>query len=53
MFDRFAQGSDAGEGFGLGLSIVSAIAEAHGGSVVLDDTASGASFRIVLPGGAA
>lgn len=53
IFDRFAQGSDAGEGFGLGLSIVSAIAEAHGGTVVLDDTASGASFRIVLPGGAA
>ncbi|AWB92753.1 sensor histidine kinase [Aeromicrobium chenweiae] len=49
IFQRFAQGEDAREGFGLGLSIVSAIAEAHGGDVVLDDTDTGATFRVRLP----
>lgn len=49
IFDRFAQGTGADEGFGLGLSIVSAIAEAHGGTIVLDDTEAGATFRICLP----
>ncbi|MRJ76944.1 HAMP domain-containing protein [Aeromicrobium sp. SMF47] len=49
IFRRFAQGEDAHEGFGLGLSIVSAIAEAHGGDVVLDPTDAGATFRIRLP----
>ena len=56
VFQRFQRGSAAGgdDGFGLGLSIVSAIAAAHGGSVLLDepgaDTApAGALFRIVVP----
>ncbi|NRQ50304.1 sensor histidine kinase [Aeromicrobium stalagmiti] len=53
IFQRFSQGEDAHEGFGLGLSIVSAIAEAHGGDVVLDPstdgTGPGATFRIRLP----
>lgn len=57
IFERFAQGEDETDGFGLGLSIVGAIAEAHEGRVVLDDappatdtgTGTGATFRLVLP----
>lgn len=54
IFDRFvrlhddARGDDAG--FGLGLSIVSAIAEAHGGSVRVEDaTPHGARFVVRVP----
>ena len=53
IFTRFHRGStgpNLDDGFGLGLSIVSAIAKAHGGHVQLDDTAVGATFRLVLPG---
>ncbi len=49
IFDRFRRGSTEGQGFGLGLSIISAIAEAHGGTVVLDQTSVGAQFRMILP----
>ncbi|MFI5428120.1 sensor histidine kinase [Aeromicrobium sp. UC242_57] len=54
VFERFSQAEGATEGFGLGLSIVSAIAEAHGGTIVLDDSvadeaAHGATFRLQLP----
>lgn len=52
VFDRFRRGTEPrGEGFGLGLSIVSAIAEAHGGSLHLDPyrPGEGATFRISLP----
>jgi len=54
VFERFyrADGSRsrASGGVGLGLSIVAAVAEAHGGSVeARSDTESGAAFRIVLP----
>lgn len=49
IFERFARGNHNDEGFGLGLSIVRAIAEAHGGEVMLDDTATGATFRLRLP----
>lgn len=52
IFERFTQGGGAPEGFGLGLSIVSAIAEAHGGTITLDDTDTGATFRLQLPLGA-
>lgn len=52
VFERFARGARNDEGFGLGLSIVTAIAVAHGGEVVLDDTRVGATFRIRLPQGA-
>ncbi|MBA4608668.1 HAMP domain-containing histidine kinase [Aeromicrobium sp. Marseille-Q0843] len=50
IFDRFTTTSSH-DGFGLGLSIVSAIAEAHGGRVILDDSpaGSGAVFRLRLP----
>ncbi len=58
IFDRFSRGHDSDDGFGLGLSIVSAIAEAHHGDVVLDATSDraappGATFRIRIPTGAA
>lgn len=52
IFDRFARGRDMprGESSGLGLSIVKAIAEAHGGRVELDSTSgTGATFTIVVP----
>lgn len=56
IFQRFARGDDSDDGFGLGLSIVSAIAEAHHGEVVLDPpspgAAHGATFRIRVPTGA-
>jgi signal transduction histidine kinase len=52
IFQRFTRGAaaDRGEGSGLGLSIVSAIAEAHGGSVRLESVlGSGSTFTLVLP----
>ena len=53
VFERFARGRDArrsGAGAGLGLSIVRAIAEAHGGHVaLLDDGRPGATVVIDLP----
>ncbi|KAA1420587.1 HAMP domain-containing histidine kinase [Mumia zhuanghuii] len=52
LFERFRRGSaPRGEGFGLGLSIVSAIADAHGGTVSLDPhrPGEGATFRLTLP----
>src|SRR5690606_15382504 len=50
IFERFTT-TGTHDGFGLGLSIVKAIAEAHGGTVGLDDAApgSGAVFRLRLP----
>ena len=51
-FERFARGDAARTrgGAGLGLAIVSAIAEAHGGSVEIVP-GRGATVRISLPGG--
>ena len=53
IFERFARARGSArrsEGAGLGLSIVRAIAEAHGGRVELDaDQARGATFTVVLP----
>ena len=53
IFDRFARGRTAtrrSEGAGLGLAIVRAIAEAHGGHVELARrSGSGATFTIVIP----
>jgi two-component system, OmpR family, sensor kinase len=52
IFRRFARGSHSEHdgGSGLGLSIVSAIAETHGGSVRVEDaTPHGARFVMTLP----
>ena len=52
IFDRFArsQVAEDDEGFGLGLSIVNAIAEAHAGTVSVEDAVpAGACFVISLP----
>ncbi|AQT82569.1 two-component sensor histidine kinase [Mycolicibacterium litorale] len=53
IFDRFTRGSAGGhrsDGAGLGLSIVAAIASAHGGRVELDSSpGGGAAFGVVLP----
>jgi signal transduction histidine kinase len=52
IFERFTRGSGGRrlEGAGLGLSIVQAIARAHGGHVELRSTAGrGATFLVVVP----
>jgi signal transduction histidine kinase len=52
IFERFGRSVFAAgdEGFGLGLSIVRAIADAHGGSVFVEDAVpTGARFVISLP----
>ena len=53
IFERFARGSHSrrrSEGAGLGLSICSAIANAHGGRVELKSTLGfGSTFTIVIP----
>nr|WP_254437190.1 sensor histidine kinase [Ruegeria arenilitoris] len=47
-FSRFSQ-LDYSEGSGLGLSIVSAVAQRHGGSVSIDQVEKGASITLELP----
>jgi two-component system OmpR family sensor kinase len=52
IFERFGRSAvaDHDEGFGLGLSIVRAIAHAHGGTLSLEDEKpQGARFVITLP----
>ena len=52
IFDRFYRGDIPGDspGFGLGLSIVRAIAQSHGGKVLVKSAPSaGTTFTVVLP----
>jgi two-component system OmpR family sensor kinase len=51
LFERFVRGAgDRGGSFGLGLAIVRAVAEFHGGSVVLEEAVPhGARFTVRLP----
>ena len=52
IFDRFHRAGDRrrSDGAGLGLSIVRAIAEAHGGRVELESVAGqGATFTLIVP----
>jgi signal transduction histidine kinase len=51
LFERFVRGAgDRGGSFGLGLAIVRAVAESHGGAVELDRSAPrGARFVVTLP----
>ena len=50
IFERFHRGLDVDDGgFGLGDGAHDGQAEAHGGHVVVDDTAAGATFRIQIP----
>jgi two-component system, OmpR family, sensor histidine kinase MprB len=52
VFDRFYRGAGARDrpGSGLGLAIVRQVAEAHGGTVALEDApGGGAMFRLALP----
>lgn len=49
LFERFSRAGTDDSGFGLGLSIVHAIAVAHGGTVRVDPVPVGARLTIVLP----
>jgi signal transduction histidine kinase len=55
LFERFVRGAgDRGGSFGLGLAIVRAVAESHGGTVTLEQThpgtgRPGARFVVALP----
>ena len=49
LFAAF-QGSTRIGGSGLGLAIAADLVRAHGGSIELAETATGATFRIALPG---
>jgi two-component system OmpR family sensor kinase len=53
IFERFVRGEgDRGGSFGLGLSIVQAVAVAHGGTVRLETPAGGGTrFVVELPAG--
>jgi hypothetical protein len=50
IFERFVRGDgDRGSSSGLGLSIVRAVAESHGGKVTVEDATPGARFVVRLP----
>jgi two-component system OmpR family sensor kinase len=49
VFERFVRGGrDGGRGSGLGLAIVRAVAESHGGTVVLEHPRDGTGTRFVI-----
>jgi signal transduction histidine kinase len=48
VFERFARGGGQ-TGYGLGLAIARAYAQAHGGDLVHDPCAGGARFELILP----
>jgi len=54
IFDRFARADDArtrtNGGVGLGLSIVAAVASAHGGTCVVVPREQGSTFALQIPG---
>ncbi len=50
VFEKFYRSADGHDGFGLGLAIARAIAEAHGGRIQAENRAPhGAAFRVTLP----
>jgi signal transduction histidine kinase len=52
IFERFYRGSRPGTrqaGRGIGLTIARSLARAHGGDVVVEATAPGATFRLSMP----
>ena len=49
VFERFSREGAPASGFGLGLAIARALAEAQGGRLWLDDAAAGARFVLELP----
>src|SRR5271166_6011512 len=49
LFERFVRGAgDRGGSFGLGLAIVRAVAESHGGTVTLESVKEGSGARFVV-----
>lgn len=48
LFERFSRAGSE-QGLGLGLYLANRIASAHGGSLSVSDSVSGASFRLRLP----
>jgi signal transduction histidine kinase len=50
IFDRFVRLDPNKPGHGLGLAIACRIAQQHEGDLTCDDSASGASFTLRLPG---
>jgi signal transduction histidine kinase len=51
IFEPFFSTKNVGEGTGLGLSIALGIAQAHGGSLALLPSTTGAHFRLTVPVG--
>jgi len=49
VFERFYRGDAAAPGFGLGLSLVAAAAQAHGATVALADAAPGLRVTVRFP----
>jgi signal transduction histidine kinase len=47
LFERFRRGDTRGEGSGLGLSLVSALVEAHGGRAYLQSTPAGGTRAVM------